>query len=80
MTKIVRSIPLGEGKTKYIVYLQDEPSSTPTEVRNRRYGFLNEVVTDGWCQGLLNCGPSPFQKMSMWHDGIKWIIQLDNEE
>lgn len=80
MTKVVRAISLGEGKTRYVVSLYDIESKVGSEISRRRMEFLNEIVVDGVYTGLLNCGSGPFQKMSMWHDACKWIIQLEGEE
>lgn len=75
MKRSIKSVPVG-GQIRHLVTLEDEPSEGGAIAR-RRYEFLVDLVTNGVFQGLLNCGPVPFDSFKMHHNGKCWVVQLE---
>jgi len=75
MTRKPIRVAIGD-EVRHRVVLTDDPSSGPSIVR-RQYQFLEELIGPGMAQGFLHCGPVPFQKMVMYHDGAAWIVELE---
>jgi len=67
------------GAKRHIVVLTDDPS-TPDQKEARRQAFLQLVFVDGLFQGLLNCGPLPFETLRMQHNGQAWFVEMENTE
>lgn len=72
-------IDLGEGATRYSTVLRDVPSEGPG-VQARRFQFLQELAHDGLYNGLLNCGPVPFDTLRIRHDGEAWVAEIEATE
>lgn len=72
-------LPLPEGLYRYrITYTDDGDSEPGTRLcQVRQDSMLNEFLQN---YDLRRCGPVPFQKMKMFHDGNRWIIEIEAEE
>lgn len=68
-----------EGYVRYLKTITDVPSRTEMERITRKFEFLREVVNDGLFSGLLNCGPTAFDKLNLEHNGTAWVIKLEAE-
>lgn len=79
MKRLVRMVPIGDDAVRHLVTLEDE-SSKGADIRRRQLEFLREVINDGVCAGLLNCGPVPFERFIMTHNGEGWVINLEATE
>jgi hypothetical protein len=79
MTKTYTKTPLGGTAVRHRVILRDDPSSGD-EIPMRQHAFLQEWVTNGVFTGMFRCGPIPFQKLSMRHDGAAWVIDMEAVE
>jgi hypothetical protein len=77
MEKRYRWVDVGGGKRHHVTLL-DAPSRPGDRVR--QHAFLSEFVNDGVFNGLMNCGPIPFQRMKMDHNGTQWCIELEATE
>ena len=75
MRRTVKSVPVG-GQVRHVVTIEDDPSAGP-DIARRRYEFLVDLVTNGVFQGLLNCGPVPFDSLKMTYNGTCWVVQLE---
>jgi hypothetical protein len=65
-------------KTRYFRTIRDEPSGDEDSKLKRKFQFLVDVVNNSFT-GLLNCGPTAFDKLTMEHDGKGWVIKLEAE-
>jgi hypothetical protein len=78
MTKKYKCVDM-IGAKRHIVVLTDDPF--PIEQKEaRRQAFLHLVFVDGLFQGLLNCGPLPFEILRMQHDGRAWFVEMETVE
>lgn len=77
MDRRIRSVDVGGGRRHHVTIL-DDPS--PRGDRIRQHAFLTEVVVNGPYNGLWNCGPIPWQKMSCSHNGTQWVIEMEATE
>jgi hypothetical protein len=78
MKRTPRSVPVGEG-TRHRVTIEDDLSTGP-DIVTRQFKFLQELATDGLFSGMLNCGPVPFETLTMRHDGLRWVVVLEAME
>lgn len=76
MKRTLSSVNLGS-KTRHKVRIESdqcrEPPSLTRLIQNQMIEHLANVPD------LLVCGPEPFQKLSMYHDGDKWVIEAEAE-
>ena len=74
MKKTYREMSTGDLK-RYEVRIESDmcPVGDPSYHHNR-LGLLR-TLTD--TQGLLDCGPYPFQTLKMTHDGNCWVVTLE---
>lgn len=74
MEKTLKEIHV-EGEVRYRARILDVDSAPGTEEALRRqFQFLNEVASQ---PAVLACGVTMFHKMSMFHDGLRWVIELE---
>jgi len=73
------SLRLPEGLSRYrLTYTDDKECEPGTQLcRARQDLMLNEFVQN---YDLRRCGPVSFEKMRMFHNGSRWIIELEAEE
>ena len=72
-------LPLPEGLYRYrIIYTDDRDTEPGTQLcKVRQDAMLNEFLQN---YDLRRCGPVPFQKLKMFHDGNRWVIEIEAEE
>ena len=72
-------LPLPERLFRYrITYTDDvdvEPGTPLSQARQD--AILNQFLQN---YDLRRCGPVPFQKLRMFHDGNRWVIEIEAEE
>lgn len=78
MHRLYTKVNIGNG-VRHRVVLTDEPS-VGAEIVSRQVEFLQGWVNDGLFTGLYHCGPLPFQKMAMHHNGHGWVIVMEATE
>jgi hypothetical protein len=75
MNRSLKQIRLTDGENKYVSRIEDEPSAQFTiAAKIRQVAVLTTLATT---PGLTDCGTLPFQTLKMWHDGNRWIIELE---
>jgi hypothetical protein len=80
MTKKTYSVKIGETTTRWKVRLEDENLSYDNVgLAQRQLLFCKELVDGGIYSGLLKCGNSMFDKMTIFHDGSRWVAELEAE-
>lgn len=79
MDRTFIELPLPQGLRRYrITYTDDMDCEPGTQLsRVRQDAMLNEFLQN---YDLRRCGPIPFQKMRVFHDGNRWIIEIEAEE
>lgn len=79
MQRQFTELPLPEGLYRYRITYTDEVECEPatTLSRSRQDAMLADFVGN---YDLRRCGPVPFQKMRMFHDGARWVIEIEAEE
>lgn len=78
MKRFSTVLSLGEGRSKYKVRLESDPAPINTPLhRFVQFGMLREIVDN---PELTNCGLASFQKLSMYHNGECWVMELEAEE
>lgn len=74
-----KAIPLDGGTNpplKYIVTYTVECPAVGPENKIAQIHLLRSVVEN---QGLLDCGPVPFNILKMVHDGTAWVLTLETK-
>lgn len=74
----IKTTKLG-GVNRYRVIITDVDSSG-IDKRRRQIEFLQDVVNNGFHNGMLNCGPLPFEAFKLSHNGQAWVIELEANE
>jgi hypothetical protein len=75
MKRSLRSARVTEVENRYSVRLEDEPSPVDgIENRERQKEMLRAVANN---PGMMDCGSLRFQTLKMFHDGEKWVIELE---
>lgn len=72
MKRTFTTVKLGE-ETRYQARIEDDESS-PEDARITAHRFLSSLVDQ---PELLLCGYAPFQKMLLYHNGMRWIAELE---
>lgn len=72
------SVYLGEGLTRHTIRI--ESGSCPPKTADAR-----RIIHDVFAQlaadpSLSDCGPVPFEKMEVFHDGKRWIVTAEATE
>lgn len=75
MNRTLKQVRINDSESRYVVRIEDEPSVPKTMgARLRQYELLKTLTST---PGLMDCGNLPYQSMRMWHDGEKWIIEME---
>lgn len=73
MRRCVKNIPIGDGKTRFRLTIEDDPSTPPgADVQLRR--FIQALADQ---PELLRCGPGYFRDARLYHGGMSWILQAE---
>jgi hypothetical protein len=74
MKRTTTKAPLGKDEAKVTVRIESEPCErNSVEARREATELLRALVSN---PELLSCGYSPFQTLAMFHDGERWIVEL----
>lgn len=77
MKKTVSKVRIGDTLFRYKIKIEDSFSEYGTvHYKARQKAFLRELIDN---EGLLTCGVSDFQKMTMFHDGKSWVVEAEAE-
>lgn len=78
MRRVVKAVPIGEGKTRWRLRVEDDKSDSenPNYVDARLIAFLGTLAGS---PSLLHCGPVYFRKASLYHDGKAWVLEAETE-
>lgn len=76
MKRQLFSIKIGPNLFRYRVKIEDDPSLPNTQYANTRQKTFLKLLIDNI--EMLNCGPNPFQKMNVHHNGACWIVELES--
>ena len=75
MRKNLKVVKLSEAENRYSVKIEGEECPAKTQAaRVQQLSLLQTLVST---PGLTDCGPLPFQSLKMYHDGSRWIIDLE---
>jgi hypothetical protein len=78
MKRFSASLPLGEGHTKHKVRLESDPAPIHTPMhRFVQFMMLREISEN---PELTSCGLNSFQRLSMYYNGERWIVEVEAEE
>lgn len=72
--RIYKKLNVGEDQERHVVRLESmlcAPNGVESYVL--RGEMIRQIVAT---PEALNCGPVPFQKMAMFHDGQCWVIEV----
>lgn len=80
MNRVISAVPAGEeGEVRHCVRLESDPCDGPKTPDGRRQIFTLFQQLSGLPE-LLLCGTSTFERMMVWHDGFKWVIEANAVE
>ena len=75
MFRSLKQVKLNDTEFRYVVRIEDDPSPANTQLSKfRQRDFLRALIDT---HGLMDCGNQVFQSMKMWHDGEKWLMELE---
>lgn len=76
MQRIVSRIALDDdGTVVHRTRLQTDECEPGTEICNFLQRRLFQTLSDSF--ELVSCGPAPFQKMKVFHDGSRWVLEAE---
>lgn len=73
MTRRLREVQLTDGRVKYIVTIEDEPSGIEQK-RRALHAVLQQLAES---PSLLVCGTVACEVLSLRHDGERWIVTAE---
>jgi hypothetical protein len=75
MFRSVRNINLGQGQERIQVRIETVPCEWGTAIcRERRQHLLESLANDSM---LLQCGDQDFKKLSITHNGERWVVEAE---
>lgn len=73
----VKKTEIAPGRVRYrVIILGDECPQGTLEARKRQFDFMRELADN---VNLLDCGYSPFQRLSIRHNGTCWQAEAEAE-
>lgn len=76
MQRTVSRIPMDDDGTVVHRTKIESPECDPgTELCNFHQRRLFQMISDRF--ELTSCGPAPFQKMRVYHDGSRWVLEAE---
>lgn len=76
MNRVVKSIPMGDGQTRWRLLLEDDfPASTGPDTDDERLMRFMRTIADQ--PALLQCGPVYPKSFFIQHSGIHWALTAD---
>jgi len=75
MQRIVLVRDLGEGLTRTRVRIEGDPCEPDSALAEQmQHNLLTNIANN---PQLLACGSAMFQRMQMYHDNAKWVIEVE---
>jgi hypothetical protein len=76
MKRVLTKSRLNDLENKYRVTFETEPCEAGTmESFTCQKQVLKAIVDNA---GMMDCGPVFFQSLRMFHDGHKWVVELES--
>jgi len=75
MQRIVLVRDLGEGLTRTRVRIEGDDCEPDSLLADEMRQYLITNIANN--PQLVACGSGPFQKMMMYHDNVKWIVEAE---
>lgn len=75
MKRTTTKATMADNQVKVIVRLESDPCENGTLEGRRQQVELLKALTSNI--ELMNCGYSPFQKLTMRHTGEAWLIEME---
>ena len=75
MQRIVLVRDLGDGLTRFRVRIEGDPCEPNTLMAEQMQNNLLANIAAN--PHLVACGSGPFQKMQIYHDNAKWILEAE---
>jgi hypothetical protein len=75
MNRSLKQIKLVDGQSKYVSRIEGD-ACQPNTIGAK---FLQLQLLDQLAHtpGMIDCGNLPYQTMKMFHDGEKWVVELE---
>lgn len=75
MRRAIAKSRVDDGHTRHSVRIEGEDCAQNThEARVLQHQMLEMLAQD---VSMLACGHAPFQKMTMRHDGERWVVEAE---
>ena len=76
MRRTIIENPVSPGVVRYRIVLQDEVETDPGthDAMVRQYEVIRTIHET---PHLLACGFQPWDKLSIWHDGVRWTVEVE---
>ncbi len=74
MNRTLTSVKLDDKSVRHRVRIESDPCETPLLKKQHQLMLLDNFATN---PSLTDCGPVPFQKMVMQHNGTLWVVELE---
>jgi len=75
MFRSVRNVNLGNGQERIQVRIETIPCEWGTPIcKERKQHLLESLAADAL---LLTCGDQDFKRMSMTHNGERWVVEAE---
>lgn len=75
MKRTVSETRLDESRIRYRTKIEDDDTGIGTEAAAwRQYYLLKELASQ---QNLLACGYAQFETLKMYHNGSRWVVELE---
>lgn len=78
MLRSVTEVPLGESRVRCKVVLADSVECEPGTPQStmRQYEMMRQLAD---APQVTACGPEPFQTCRWYHNGKRWMVELEAE-
>ncbi len=75
MTRTTNNIPIGDGKIRARVRIEGDGCLLDTvEYRFAQFQMLEMISQQ---MELVHCALNTFQKLNMFHDGTRWVVECE---
>jgi hypothetical protein len=75
MNRIVLVRDLGDGLTRTRVRIEGDPCELGTAIADQMQLHLLTNIANN--PHLVDCGSGTFQRLQMYHDNHKWVIEVE---
>jgi hypothetical protein len=74
--RVSKSLPIGEGGSKNILVFTTEDCERDSNIADVLMIELLRMICDN--PSIANCRSSKFDKLTLSHDGERWVLQTEN--